>query len=159
MTWQSGPDEGRAPRVHLVKLCVGTDSVEALAAWQTSRGAERAAEGGDGRPRHVTRMWPRRSEGLLNGGSIFWVIRGLICVRQRIEALERVTGSDGVARCAIVMAPRLIRVSPRPRSAFQGWRYLAPEDAPPDLRQGSDGEPTLPPGLQEAMARFGVGGS
>lgn len=158
MTWQSGSGQGCAPCVHLVKLCVGTDSVEALAAWQTSRAAERVAAGGDGRPRHVTRMWPRRSEDLLQGGSLFWVIRGLISVRQRIEALEEATGADGIARCAIVMAPQLIRVLPRPRSAFQGWRYLAPEDAPPDLRQGAEGEPSLPPGLQEAMARFGVGG-
>ena len=151
--------EGRAPRVHLVKLCVGTDSVEALSAWQTARAAERAAAGHDGRPRHVTRMWPRRSEELVRGGSLFWVIRGLICVRQRIEALERVTGADGIARCAIVMAPQLVRVSPRPRSAFQGWRYLAAEDAPSDLPQGAEGEPELPPGLQEALARFGVGGA
>ncbi|HUF56968.1 MAG TPA: DUF1489 domain-containing protein [Thermohalobaculum sp.] len=145
--------------MHLVKLCVGTESVEQLAAWQTSRGADRVAAGGDGRPRHVTRMWPRRSEDLLRGGSLFWVIRGLICVRQRIEALERVTGADGVARCAIVMAPELVRVLPRPRSAFQGWRYLAPGDAPPDLDRQAEDEPALPPGLQEAMARFGVGGA
>ena len=153
------PDEASAPGVHLVKLCVGTDSVEALAAWQTARAAERAAAGQDDRPRHVTRMWPRRSEELVRGGSLFWVIRGLICVRQRIEALERVTGADGIARCAIVLAPELVRVVPRPRSAFQGGRYLAPEDAPRDLCRASDGEPELPPGLQEALARFGVGGA
>ena len=154
---RANPEDAGAPGVHLVKLCVGTDTIEALAAWQTARAAERAAAGQDGRPRHVTRMWPRRSEELVRGGSLYWVIRGLISVRQRIEALERVTGADGIPRCAIVLAPRLVRVIPRPRSAFQGWRYLAPEDAPQDLPQGADGEPELPPGLQEAMARFGVG--
>ncbi len=145
--------------MHLVKLCVGTDSVEELADWQASRAAERVAAGGDGRPRHVTRMWPRRSDELLQGGSLFWVVRGLISVRQRIEALEPVTGADGVARCALVLSPALVRVAPRRRSAFQGWRYLRAEDAPPDLSPGGADEPALPPGLQEALARFGVGGA
>ena len=150
--------EAAEPRLHLVKLSVGTESVADLEAWQAARSAERAAQGGDGRPRHVTRMWPRRSEELLRGGSLFWVIRGLICVRQRIESFQRVTGADGIARCAIVLSPELVRVTPRPRSAFQGWRYLAAADAPGDLWPGRDGEPALPPGLQEALANFGVGG-
>ena len=153
-----GDQDGTRPRLHLVKLCVGADSVADLETWQTARSVERVAAGEDGRPRHVTRMWPRRSEELLEGGSLFWVIRGLISVRQRIEAFRPDTGTDGIARCAIVLSPALIRVAPRRRSAFQGWRYLAAEDAPHDLSPERDGEPALPPGLQEALAHFGVGG-
>ena len=151
-------DESAGPRLHLVKLCVGAGSVGELERWQAERAAARAAAGEDFRPRHVTRMRPRRAEQLVEGGSLYWVIRGLISVRQRIEALVPVTGTDGIERCAIVLAPELVRVAPRPRGAFQGWRYLAAEDAPPDLPPERADEPALPPGLQEAMARFGVGG-
>ena len=141
-----------------MKLCVGTDSVEELSDWQAGKAVERAAAGVDPRPRHVTRMWPRREGELFQGGSLYWVIRGFISARQRIEAFEPVTGTDGIRRCAIVLGPDLVRVAPRRRSAFQGWRYLAAGDAPPDLTAERAEEAALPPGLQEAMAAFGVGG-
>lgn len=155
---QTAGDE-TMPRLHLVKLSVGTDSIDDLNEWQAARSAERAAAGGDSQPRHVTRMWPRRAEQLLRGGSLYWVIRGVICVRQTIDALEPVTGSDGVTRCAIVLGRGLTRVEPRRRGAFQGWRYLAAADAPRDLPPERAAEPALPPGLREALARYGVGGS
>lgn len=149
---------GVRARVHLVKLCVGTDSVEDLRAWQASKSAERTAAGQDPRPRHVTRMWPRRGVELVEGGSLFWVIRGVILVRQRIEALDPVTGADGITRCGIVLAPDLIRVEPRSRRPFQGWRYLSAADAPADLAPSRASEPVLPADLRDALARFGVGG-
>lgn len=149
------PDQPE-PRLHLIKLCVGTDSIEDLREWQSARAAERRARGEDPRPRHVTRMWPRRADELLAGGSLYWVIRGVVRVRQRIAALQRVTGEDGIGRCAIVLEPALIPTVPRPRGAFQGWRYLAAADAPPDIGAAPGDEPGLPPGLREALARFGV---
>jgi hypothetical protein len=148
--------ERRRPALHLVKLCVGTDSIEDLRQWQSDRAAERLAGGFDPRPRHVTRMWPRRAEELLAGGSLYWVIRGLIQVRQRIAGLEEVTGEDGISRCAIVLDPGLIPTAPRPRRPFQGWRYLAAADAPPDLGTAPGEDPGLPPGLREALSRYGV---
>ena len=101
-------------------------------------------------------MWPRRAAELLQGGSLYWVIRGVIRVRQRIAALEEVTGEDAIRRCAIVFDPALAPVAPRPRAAFQGWRYLAAKDAPPDIGAASGDDPDLPPGLREALSRFGV---
>ena len=148
--------DGTEGRLHLVKLCVGTDSVEDLAEWQTARAREHTAACHDPRPRHITRMWPRRHDELLSGGSLFWVIRGLILVRQRILALEPVTGEDGITRCSIVLDPSLMRVEARPRSAFQGWRYLAGRDAPPDLPEGSDEGAGLPEDLQLALSALGV---
>jgi len=142
--------------LHLVKLCVGVDAVEELAHWQALRSAERLAQGLDPRPRHVTRMWPRRAAELLQGGSLYWVIRGVIRVRQRIAALEEVTGEDAIRRCAIVFDPAQVPVAPRPRAAFQGWRYLAAKDAPPDIGAAPGDDPNLPPGLREALSRFGV---
>jgi len=150
------PLEARSEPVHLVKLCVGADSVEDLADWQAARIAERAGAGLDPCPRHVTRMWPRRQDALLAGGSLYWVVRGLILVRQRIVRLDPVTGEDGITRCALVLDPELVRVEARPRSAFQGWRYLAPSDAPPDLGDTGSGEAGLPQDMQAALAALGV---
>ncbi len=137
---------------HLIKLSAGTESHETLAAWQASR----AAQTEDGLPRHVTRMWPRREAEVLNGGSIYWVFKGLIQCRQPILRLDPVTGADGVERCAIVLQPGLIRVTTAPRRPFQGWRYLAPEDAPRDLPSNRQDEDALPPELAGALAEIGV---
>jgi len=149
------PDQPE-PKLHLIKLSVGSESVDDLREWQSARAAERLARGEDPRPRHVTRMWPKRGDELLAGGSIYWVIRGAIRARQRIAALEEVVGEDGIRRCGIRMEPTLIPTIPRPRSAFQGWRYLAAGDAPQDIGAAPGDEPGLPPGLREALARFGV---
>ena len=137
---------------HLVKLSVGTDTPDTLEAWQESR----AAQHPDGLPFHVTRMWPKREAEILNGGSIYWVIRGAIQCRQRILRLDEVIGEDGIRRCAIVSKPGLIRVAATPRRAFQGWRYLAAEDAPEDLTQSQQNETALPPELSKALADIGV---
>jgi hypothetical protein len=138
--------------VHLIKLSVGTRSVEGLARWQ--RGAR--AKGPHGNPRHVTRMWPRRAEELLDGGSIYWVIRGVVMCRQPVLRLDEVMGADGVARCGIVLRPGLVPVVPVPRKAFQGWRYLAPGDAPSDAEGSEAGEAPLPPRMAAALAEIGV---
>ncbi len=138
--------------IHLVKLCVGTDSVEALEDWQ-ARGAARDA---DGRPVHVTRMWPRREAELLAGGSLYWVFRGTILARQRILGLLPVRRGDGAQCCGVALDPILVRTEPQPRSAFQGWRYLKPSDAPRDLAPSRPGDDALPPELSAALAEIGL---
>lgn len=138
--------------LHLQKLSVGTETVEDLEAWQSTRRAQTP----DGYPRHITRMWPRREAELLDGGSIFWVIRGMILCRQPILRLDEHDGTDGIRRCAIVLHPELTRVAATPRRPFQGWRYLKPSDAPPDLSASRQGEEPLPPELSAALAEIGV---
>lgn len=138
--------------LHILKLSVGTDGVEDLAAWQ----AQRIAQTPDGLPRHVTRMWPKRAEEILNGGSIFWVIKGQILCRQAIVGLSEVDRGDGIRRCGIVLDPEIIRTTPAPRRPFQGWRYLKPEDAPVDLPKGRESEDALPPELSAALADIGL---
>lgn len=137
---------------HLIKLSVGSEGVETLQAWQEMRRAEMP----DGLPRHVTRMWPKREAEVLNGGSIFWVIKGVVQCRQRILRLDEVMGQDGIRRCAIVLDPEIVRTTAAPRRPFQGWRYLAPEDAPADLPQDRAADDTLPPELAGALADIGV---
>jgi len=138
--------------LHLIKLSVGTTSVEDLAAWHE----DPRAKGPDGLPRHVTRMWPRRAEELLAGGSIYWVIQGLVQCRQRLLRLDEVTGSDGIRRCAIVLDPALIRTATATKRPFQGWRYLPAADAPADLRAAPAGQAPLPPDMAAALADIGV---
>lgn len=137
--------------LHLMKLSVGTKGVRDLARWQAGRG-----RGPDGLPRHVTRMRPRREAELLDGGSIYWSIKGVVLCRQRLLRLEEVVGDDGIPRCALILDPALVRVTPTPRRPFQGWRYLAAEDAPRDLGGFREDEEDLPPRLSMALAEFGV---
>ncbi|MGJ8602856.1 MAG: DUF1489 family protein [Marivita sp.] len=138
--------------IHIVKLSVGSDSVEQIEAWQQHRSEQRA----NGRYYHVTRMWPKREAELLNGGSIYWVIKGMLQARQRIIGLEEVVGVDGIRRCGIVLEPEIIRTATAPKRPFQGWRYLKPEDAPPDLGHSRQDDDALPPELAGALADIGV---
>ncbi len=138
--------------VNLVKLSVGTESVEGLQAWQELRQAELP----EGLPRHVTRMWPKREAEILQGGSIYWVIKGLIQCRQRILRMDEVRGEDGIRRCAIILDPALHRTHTAPKRPFQGWRYLKPEDSPADMPQGREAEVPLPLELSQALAEIGV---
>jgi len=148
--------QGGQAGLHLIKLCVGADGVADLAAWQARAEAQADPRAGDRRPVHVTRMWPRRAAELLAGGSLYWVIRGMIAVRQRIAGLEPRTGADGVRRCAILLDPELVAVAARPRKPFQGWRYLAPGDAPPDLGGGVQGGAGLPAELEQSLGALGL---
>ncbi|MEM7226291.1 MAG: DUF1489 domain-containing protein [Pseudomonadota bacterium] len=128
--------------LHLLKLSVGTEDLVQLARWQARR--QRLA----GRLFHQTRMMPRRAEELLDGGSIYWVIRGQIRARQRLVGIERQQDQEGRSYTLLLLDPELHRTLAVPHRAFQGWRYLQPEDAPKDLAK-SDG---LPPDMPAEMA-------
>lgn len=138
--------------INLIKLSVGTESIEDLADWQ----ATKRAQAPDGLPRHVTRMWPKREAEILQGGSIYWVIKGVIQCRQQIDRLDEYIGSDGIRRCAIVLNPQIIRTQNALKRPFQGWRYLTVEDAPPDMRKSRAQDDALPPELNVALAEIGV---
>ena len=138
--------------IHMVKLSVGTESILELMRWQ----AMARAQGPDGAPRHVTRMWPKRKSALLNGGSIFWVIKGFIQCRQQIIRLDEVIGQDGIRRCAIVLDPELFHTTTAPKRPFQGWRYLKPDEAPIDLSPDRQDEDNLPVELASALADIGI---
>src|SRR5881398_928153 len=110
--------------LHLIKLCVGCDSVKDLEAW--IREKRRKTRGKKTEHLHRTRMVPKRADELVDGGSLYWVIRGEIMCRQRVRAIRPFVDKDGIGRCGIVLDRKVVLVEPRPRRAFQGWRYLAP---------------------------------
>lgn len=113
--------------LHLIKLAVGVEDVDHFLDLQTRR-IDR-----EGRLVHRTRQTPRRAAELLDGGSLYWVIKGVVRVRQRLVGIEPVTAEDGIPRCLLVRDPVVVRTYPQPRRPFQGWRYLEPKDAPDDL--------------------------
>lgn len=134
--------------LHILKLCVGVNEISELADWQKER-LRRAK-----RVYHVTRMVPRRGSQIVGEGSLYWVIRGMIRVRQRIIAIEPFEDEDGIDRCKLVFDPELVPVRPVPRRPFQGWRYLEAADAPPDLVR-RDGD-TLTDEMAAELAELGL---
>lgn len=138
--------------VNLVKLCVGIDSIAHLRDWH----AEHPSNRDDSCRYHTTRMWPKRAAEILDGGSLYWVIRGAIQCRQRITGLEEAIGNDGIRRCRIVLDPELVLTQTALRRPFQGWRYLGPSEAPPDLPRRRKGDDELPASLSADLAEIGV---
>jgi len=139
--------------VHLIKLAVGIESLSHL----EQRQRQRLVEGGPGAQlRHLTRSTPRRAEEVLDGGSIYWVIRGAVRARQRIVAIDQAVNHKGEPRCALVFDPELIPVRARPHRAFQGWRYLEAADAPPDTIGVQDDEEMLPAEMAEELRELGL---
>jgi hypothetical protein len=125
--------------LNLLKLCVGCDSVEDLEEWIAFRLDERRRAGEPVEHWHTTRMVPTRGQEVTDGGSLYWVIKGFIQLRQRVIDLREEADSEGRALCAIVFDPLLVPTRPTARRPFQGWRYLPPEDVPPDLPQAERG--------------------
>ncbi len=133
--------------LHMIKLCVGCDSVEDLLDW-------RRMEIGAGAPWIMhTRQTPKRSAEIVDGGSLYRVFRGTILCRQAILRVETV-GEGVAARCHVTLGHDVVRVAPTPRRAFQGWRYLEPRDAPPDLSNDAFGE--IPQELARQLREAGV---
>lgn len=140
--------------IHLIKLAVGVESVAHLAEIQARRLAE-SRKRGAARLRHYTRHAPKRADELRRSGSIYWVIRGAIQARQRIRDVETGLSRDGEPTAALVLDPRLVRIQARLHRAFQGWRYLEPEDAPPDARGGA-ARAELPVKLAQELRALGL---
>lgn len=124
--------------IHMVKLCVGVSSYEELESYRHERAHWWDADYGEDVHVHRTRMMPRRREEMEGVSSIYWVIAGAIVCRQHILRLAPYTNAEGKDYCDIIMAPEMVRTVPYPKRPFQGWRYLRPEDAPPDIEAGAN---------------------
>jgi hypothetical protein len=134
--------------LHLIKLCVGADTPEDLRRWR----AARAAEGQ--RPIVHTRQTPKRADEIVDGGSLFWVFKGQVLIRQPVLAIDTL-GEGQARRCEILLDEAMIPTAPQPRRPFQGWRYFEAKDAPPDLAAGADDTP-MPQDLAKALRELGA---
>ena len=154
-----GPAVCHIPRMtlHMIKLCVGAASIEDLAEWQKGRMAARKKAGHKPFPYHTTFQSPKKQAELLDGGSLYWVMKSLITVRQRFVGFEDGHKEDGSPCCLLILDPKLVPVRPAPRRAFQGWRYLLPDEAPADLKRG-DGNTIaeMPLKMRKDLADLGL---
>lgn len=141
--------------VNLIKLAVGIDSFSHLQQRQAARLSE-AAGSSEPRLRHLTRATPRRADEILDGGSIYWVIKRSIRARQRIVDIDKTVNHKGMPRCALILDPELVPVQARPCRPFQGWRYLEQKDAPVDALGFQDDADALPAEMAEELRELGL---
>ena len=142
--------------LHLLKLCVGVQSIGDLEARIAARLAAKRASGERAEQLHTTRMTPRRITELLDGGSLYWVIKGQIAARQSLLDIRPITDADGIARCQLVLEPIVVPVLPRPLRPFQGWRYLKPQEAPTDIAKGAGEIAEMPEDLRRQLRELGL---
>jgi hypothetical protein len=141
--------------VHLVKLCVGAEDISDLAAWQAARLAEKKKLKQPQVLAHVTRMTPKRADELLAGGSLYWVMKGVIRCRQKLIGIEPFTDNEGVGRCRLVLDEEIVATRRQERRPFQGWRYLDPKDAPSDVKKG-EAEDDMPEEMRRELEELGL---
>ena len=142
--------------LHLIKLCVGADSIKDLEDWIGLRLKQMKKAGLKPEQFHTTRMLPKRVDEILDGGSLYWVIKGQIAARQEMREIRPFTDGEGISRCHLVLEPKVVPVMPRPCRPFQGWRYLKDEDAPRDLgAEGSD-VVDMPEELRRELREMGL---
>ena len=141
--------------LNLIKLCVGCDSVADLEDWIKQKLKEKKKRGQKPEHIHTTRMLPKRAEELI-GGSLYWVIRGQVTCREKILDIRATTGKDGIRRCQVVLDGKVVLVEPRPRGAFQGWRYLEAKDAPRDLSRAAPGAAKMPEAMRRELRELGL---
>jgi hypothetical protein len=142
--------------LHLIKLCVGCDSIQDLKDWIAEKLREKKRQKAAPEHIHTTRMVPKRVDELTGGGSLYWVIRGQILCRERILAIRPFRDKEGIGRCGVVLDGKVVLVEPRPCRAFQGWRYLAPKDAPRDLARAAPGAARMPETLRRELQELGL---
>jgi hypothetical protein len=132
--------------VHLIKLAVGSQSIADVQRWQAQHPPAR----------HRTRHFPRRADEVLDGGSLFWVINRVISARQRILDIVEGQRDDGTKCTVLMLDPVLVPVQGGLKKPFQGWRYLDPKDAPPDLAAGAQSSAEMPAAMRRELAALGL---
>ncbi len=142
--------------LHLIKLCVGCDSVADLEDWIRQKLKEKKRRGQKAEHIHTTRMVPKRAAELMDGGSLYWVVRGQIACRERILDIRPFTDKDGIGRCRVVLDGKVVLVEPRLRAAFQGWRYLEAKEAPRDLSRAAPGAAKMPEAMRRELQELGL---
>lgn len=101
---------------------------------------------------------PARADDLVNGGSVYWIIKRHIACRQAIIDFVELPPDDKREKPAyLIMAdPVLIRTQAIPKRPFQGWRYLKPQDSPADIGRLDEHEDRPPPEMEAELLRLGL---
>ena len=142
--------------LHILKLCVGAESIDDLRGWVSERALIAIAAGMEPHSVHTTRMFPKRKDEILDGGSLYWVIKGQVKARQPILDIREFTGGDGIKRCDLVLGPEVIETVMQPKRPFQGWRYYEPKDAPQDIDKAGSGLADMPEEMKRELAALGL---
>ena len=142
--------------LHLIKLCVGADSIDDLREWVSERALTAIAAGLEPHSIHTTRMVPKRVDELLDGGSLYWVIKGQVQARQTLLDLKTFTDGEGISRCQLILGPEVIETAVQPKRPFQGWRYLTADDAPRDVSSLGAGVAEMPTDLRRELEELGL---
>lgn len=142
--------------LHLIKLCVGADSIADLEEWIGWKLGEMRRRGLPPEQWHTTRMIPRRLNLAEPEGSLYWVIKGQVSARQKLREIRPFTDDQGISRCHLVLEPVVIPVVPRPCRPFQGWRYLPDTDVPRDLGAAGAGSAEMPEELRRELVSLGL---
>ena len=142
--------------LHLIKLCVGAETIDELREWVSRKALTAIAAGLEPHSFHTTGMVPKRVGELLDGGSLYWVIKGQVQARQSLMDIRTFTDADGIGRCNLILAPQVVETTYQPRRAFQGWRYLQASEAPRDLSALGEGAAEMPLDLRRELAELGL---
>ncbi len=142
--------------LHILKLCVGCDSIRDLEDWIEDTMALWRRLGRPEEQMHTTRMVPKRATEVLAGGSLYWVIKGQVSCRQIISDIRPFTDEAGIGRCHLVLEPKVVPVEPRPCRPFQGWRYLIDNERPRDLAASSGDAAAMPEEMRRHLAGLGL---
>ena len=141
--------------IHLLRMAVRVENIAHLKQIQNERLQKRVTKG-EARLYTFSRNIPKRVDDLIDGGSIYWIIKKYIRVRQRILGFERHTNEEGRRYCAIQIDPELVQVVPRRHKAFQGWRYQKPEDAPLDVGPSQIQVTDIPAEMANELRELGL---
>ena len=141
--------------MNLIKLCVGAQNVSDLYNWQKNRLINYKGLGNNA-TFFITRMRPKRENDILNGGSIFWVFKGLILARQKIIGFDNFMSEDNISRCKVILNSKIILTDAYHKKSFQGWRYFSQQEAPKDREIFSDEKTQLPLKIEKELSELGI---
>ncbi|OUX43509.1 hypothetical protein CBE37_02070 [bacterium TMED277] len=143
--------------VNLVKIAVGVTTVEELILRQTEF-LKKINDKNFPYFYHSTRMMPKKYEDIISNGSLYWVIKGAICARQKVLDIVKFEDTDGKKRCKIFLAPEIKKTKPVRKRPFQGWRYLKKHITPQDLNEPikTTFDSNIPLDVQKQLLEMGV---
>ena len=141
---------------NFLRTGVGVESIEHL--YEIQHGHRQIKFNGENHAYLFTRRTPTRANDLINGGSVYWIIKRQICARQTIADIQTLKDEDDKPFCHVIMNQQIYLTQPVAHKHIQGWRYLSPEKAPKDigLFTPNNRPDDIPPELAAELAEAGL---